>query len=69
MSVDGKEQWLENRAYELFDEMQRKYPHLSYNEIDEMCWEQAEKDYADAPEPDYDWMLEQEEEEDEEETN
>lgn len=55
MSVDGKEQWIENRAYELFDEMQRKHPHLSYNAIDELCFKQAEKDYADAPEPDYDW--------------
>ena len=35
MSVDGKEQWIENRAYELVDVRQRKHPHLSYNEIDE----------------------------------
>ena len=45
MSVDGKEHWLENRAIELFEEMQRKNPHLSYKEIDELCYKQAEKDY------------------------
>ena len=55
MSVDGKEQWIENRAYELFDEMQRKHHHLSYNEIDELCFKQAEDDYMNLPEPDYDW--------------
>ena len=45
MSVDGKEHWLENRAIELFEEIQRKNPHLSYKEIDELCYKQAEKDY------------------------
>ena len=45
MSVDGKEHWIENRAIELFEEMQRKNPHLSWNEIDELCYKQAEKDY------------------------
>ena len=45
MSVDGKEHWIENRAIELFEEMQRKNPHLSYKEIDELCYKQAEKDY------------------------
>ena len=45
MSVDGKESWLENRAIELFEEIQRKNPHLSYKEIDELCYKQAEKDY------------------------
>ena len=34
MSVDGKEHWLENRAIELFEEIQRKNPHLSWKEID-----------------------------------
>ena len=45
MSVDGKEHWIENRAIELFEEIQRKNPHLSWNEIDELCYKQAEKDY------------------------
>ena len=45
MSVDGKEHWIENRAIELFEEIQRKNPHLSYKEIDELCYKQAEKDY------------------------
>ena len=45
MSVDGKEHWLENRAIELFEEIQRKNPHLSWKEIDELCYKQAEKDY------------------------
>ena len=45
MSVDGKESWLENRAIELFEEIQRKNPHLSWKEIDELCYKQAEKDY------------------------
>ena len=45
MSVDGKENWLENRAIELFEEIQRKNPHLSWKEIDELCYKQAEKDY------------------------
>ena len=45
MSVDGKEHWLENRAIELFEEIQRKNPHLSYKEIDELCYKQSEKDY------------------------
>ena len=53
MSVDGKEQWIENRAYELFDEMQRKNHHLSFNEIDELCFKQAEEDYMNQPEVDY----------------
>ena len=44
MSVDGKESWLENRAIELFEEIQRKNPHLSWNEIDELCYKQAEED-------------------------
>ena len=35
--------------------MQRKHPHLSYNEIDELCFKQAEDDYMNLPEPDYDW--------------
>jgi hypothetical protein len=43
MSVDGKESWLENRAIELFEEIQRKNPHLSWNEIDELCYKQAEE--------------------------
>ena len=34
MSVDGKESWIENRAMELFEEIQRRNPHLSYKEID-----------------------------------
>ena len=45
MSVDGKEHWLENRAIESFEEIQRKNPHLSWKEIDELCYKQAEKDY------------------------
>ena len=45
MSVDGKEHWIENRAIELFEEIQRKNPHLSWKEIDELCYKQAEKDY------------------------
>ena len=53
MSVDGKESWLENRAIELFEEIQRKNPHLSFQEIDELCYEQAEKDYDNQPEVDY----------------
>ena len=69
MSVDGKEQWIENRAYELFDEMQRKYPHLSYNEIDELCFKQAEEDYNNQPEPDYDDWYDDEEINDNEEDN
>ena len=32
MSVDGKEHWLENRAIELFEEIQRKI--LTYLERD-----------------------------------
>jgi hypothetical protein len=39
MSVDGKEHWLENRAIELFEEIQRKNPHL--------------EDYMNQPEVDY----------------
>ena len=53
MSVDGKESWLENRAIELFEEIQRKNPHLSWNEIDELCYKQAEEDYMNQPEVDY----------------
>ena len=53
MSVDGKSEWLENKAVELFEEMQRKNPHLSWIEIDELCHEQAEKDYMNQPEVDY----------------
>ena len=45
MSVDGKEHWIENRAIELFEEIQRKNPHLSWKEIDELCYKQAEEDY------------------------
>lgn len=45
MSVDGKEHWLENRAIELFEEIQRKNPHLSWKEIDELCYKKAEEDY------------------------
>ena len=45
MSVDGKEEWLENKAVDLFEEIQRKNPHLSWKEIDELCYKQAEKDY------------------------
>ena len=45
MSVDGKEHWLEIRAIELFEEIQRKNPHLSWKEIDELCYKQAEEDY------------------------
>ena len=53
MSVDGKEHWIENRAIELFEEMQRKNPHLSFQEIDELCYEQSEKEYDNQPEVDY----------------
>ena len=53
MSVDGKSEWLENKAVELFEEMQRKNPHLSWIEIDELCYKQAEKDYMNQPEVDY----------------
>jgi hypothetical protein len=55
MSVDGKESWIENRAIELFEEVQRRNPHLSYKEIDEICYKQAEEDYDNQPEPDYDF--------------
>ena len=64
MSVDGKEHWLENRAIELFEEIQRKNPHLSWKEIDELCYKQAEEDYMNQPEPDYDWMEEMDDIED-----
>ena len=53
MSVDGKESWLENRAIDLFEEIQRKNPHLSWNVIDELCYKQAEEDYMNQPEVDY----------------
>ena len=43
MSVDGKEHWIENRAIELFEEIQRKILILSWKEIDELCYKQAEK--------------------------
>ena len=55
MSVDGKESWIENRAMELFEEIQRRNPHLSYKEIDEICYKQAEEDYNNQPEPVYDF--------------
>ena len=45
MSVDGKESWLENRAIDLFEEIQRKNPHLSWKEIDKLCYKKAEEDY------------------------
>ena len=45
MSVDGKEHWLENRAIELFEEMQRKNPHLSWKEIDELCYKYNSNEY------------------------
>ena len=48
-----KREWLENKAVELFEEMQRKNPHLSWIEIDELCYKQAEKDYMNQPEVDY----------------
>jgi len=53
MSVDGKEEWIENRAVDLFEEMQRKFPHLSWNSIDELCYKQAIDDYMNQPEVDY----------------
>ena len=62
MSVDGKEHWLENRAIELFEEIQRKNPHLSWNEIDELCYKQAEEDYMNQPEVDYKKIQEESEE-------
>ena len=62
MSVDGKEHWIENRAIELFEEMQRKNPHLSWNEIDELCYKQAEEDYMNQPEVDYKKIQEESEE-------
>ena len=62
MSVDGKEHWLENRAIELFEEMQRKNPHLSWQEIDELCYKQAEEDYMNQPEVDYKKIQEESEE-------
>ena len=45
MSVDGKEEWLENKAVDLFEEIQRKNPHLSWKEIDKLCYKKAEEDY------------------------
>jgi hypothetical protein len=63
MSVDGKSEWLENKAVELFEEMQRKNPHLSWIEIDELCYKQAEKDYINQPEVDYKKIQEESEEE------
>ena len=62
MSVDGKEHWLENRAIELFEEIQRKNPHLSWQEIDELCYKQAEEDYMNQPEVDYKKIQEESEE-------
>ena len=62
MSVDGKEHWLENRAIELFEEIQRKNPHLSWKEIDELCYKQAEEDYMNQPEVDYKKIQEESEE-------
>ena len=35
MSVDGKESWIENRVMELFEEIQRRNPHLSLSKISE----------------------------------
>ena len=43
MSVDGKAEWLENKAVELFEEMQRKNPHLSWIEIDELCYKASRR--------------------------
>ena len=46
--------WIENRAIELFEEITKNNnPHLSWNEIDELCYKQAEKDYMNQPEVDY----------------
>ena len=50
MSVDGKSEWLENKAVDLFEEMQRKNPNLSWIEL---CYKQAEEDYMNQPEVDY----------------
>ena len=70
MSVDGKEHWIENRAIELFEEIQRKNPHLSWNEIDELCYKQAEEDYMNQPEPNYDdWYDDEEIDDNEEDLN
>ena len=63
MSVDGKEEWIENRAVDLFEEMQRKFPHLSWNSIDEVCYKQAIDDYMNQPEVDYKKIQEESEEE------
>ena len=63
MSVDGKDHWIENRSIELFEEMQRKNPNLSWNEIDELCYKQAEADYMNQPEIDYKKIQEESEEE------
>lgn len=67
MSVDGKESWLENRAIELFEEIQRKNPHLSWKEIDELCYKQAEEDYMNQPEVDYKKIQEEQATDDDEE--
>jgi len=53
MSVEGKSEWLENKAVELFEEIQGKNPNLSWIEIDELCYKQAEEDYMNQPEVDY----------------
>ena len=63
MSVDGKEEWIENRAVDLFEEMQRKFPHLSWNSIDELCYKQAIDGYMNQPEVDYKKIQEESEEE------
>jgi hypothetical protein len=47
----------------LFEEIQRKNPHLSYKEIDELCYKQAEEDYMNQPEVDYKKIQEESEEE------
>ena len=56
MSVDRKENWLEDRSTELFEELlfhdSNVYHYLSLAEIDKLCYEQAEKDYMDQPEVD-----------------
>ena len=67
MSVDGKSEWLENKAVELFEEMQRKNPHLSWIEIDELCYKQAEEDYMNQPEVDYKKIQEEQATDDDEE--
>ena len=43
--------------------MQRKFPHLSWNSIDELCYKQAIDDYMNQPEVDYKKIQEESEEE------